>query len=289
MNTSATTLFCEGTQDSLDFKMLNMLLSSGTGRTVLVPAGSKTGIKAFMKGYSAQPRVMSEDTYRAYRDRDYDYMIPEFPCLIRDLKDERILISYRTTIENYLLSPENLFVFAREKEDKKLKSRIKSLEESENIFAEAIADLRHYTAARWAFSTIQRNYRNYFQTGVTWRHESGILPKDLSNSACKNILMEIADEIKVASANIKPRIFEEEYETYLYQFNVDFISDVKKCLIWFNGKDLAKMLYNKLEGNSFFHARKGGFYDFVFTQQLFKVDDFPDLIELREILTNNRK
>lgn len=281
----AITLFCEGVQNSLDFRMLNLLLSSSDiGNVVLIPAGSKTGLKAFVKGYNAQPRVISGDACLIYRDRDYDYVIPESPCLTKDPSDTRMLVSYRTTVENYLLTPENLFDFYNSQGTQK---KVGSLSDARALFEEATGNLSQYTAARWAFSTVRREYPEYFKPGMRWPFENGVLPDNLSKSACKSTLLQLVEDSKNTSARISTDIFEERYEFFSNKFDDSFTRDTDKCLIWFNGKDIAIMIHHILGGNSVFHASKGSFYNHVFSKKLFRADDFPDLIELKKILTNN--
>lgn len=282
----AITLFCEGVQNSLDFRMLNLLLSSSAiGNVVLIPAGSsKTGLKAFIKGYKAQPRVISGDAYMIYRDRDYDFVIPESPCLTKDPSDTRILVSYRTTVENYLLTPENLFDFY---DSRRMQKKVGSLSAARALFEEATGNLSQYTAARWAFSTVRREYPEFFKSGMRWPFENGVLPDNLDKSACKITLLQLVEDSKNASARISTDIFEDRYEFFSNKFDDSFTRDAEKCLIWFNGKDIARMIHHILGGNSVFHPGKGSFYDHVFTKKLFRANDFPDLIELKKILTNN--
>ena len=272
------TLFCEGANSSLDYKILSKL---DPVSTILVPSGGKNGLSAFMNGYGASPRVTSKEFFRAFRDRDFDYD-PGGGLLIRDGK---FLIPCRTMIENYLLHPTTLFDYIQAKGSKKARLRIGHLSDAEELFREAFKNLRFYSAARWAHGSIKRQDKKSFTFNSNWPKDSGDIPKNIGDTDCRIILGGIIGDIREKINQLNLEVFEQNYAEFVAKFNDPFFQNIDLCLIWFNGKDVAKMLYMLLgEPNCFLGGETGDYYDFALNPSRFRVEVFPDLVELRDIL-----
>lgn len=278
--TPVITLFCEGTKDSLDYRVLEKLLNPSLNR--LVPSGGKHGLSAFMEGYNAVSRVTNKDYFRAFRDRDFDYEVPQNPSIIRDGK---FIVAYRTMIENYLLHPRTLFDYIQMSGSPKLRSRVAILSDSEDIFRDAISKLRFYTAARWAHGVTKRQKAQLFSIQSNWPQHSGNLPENIGDTDCRVIMSDILGNIKDKATQLNLHIFEQNYSDFVLKFDGSFLQDFEQCLIWFNGKDLATMLYRLLGGSNFFqNGSRGDYYDFALDPSRFRIEEYADLVELRGIL-----
>lgn len=276
------TLFCEGNRNSLDARVLEKLIGAGQ-QTLLIPVGGKRGMKAFMDGYAAQPRVMNNNYYRAFRDRDFDYRVPDSVELICD---GQFWVSYRTTIENYLLSPQLLWDYLQSKpKSQPTRRMITSLADAEDIFRSAIVKLRFYSAARWAYGLTKIEQKDMFLLPSNWPYNSGEPPENKQDSDCRSILQDIVGSVKQTAQNLDYGAFESHYSKFLTKFDSAFLHNIGNALIWFNGKDLAKTLHEQLGGNNFFHSKKDGYYDFALDH--FSVATFPDLQQLNNILNGS--
>lgn len=280
------TLFCEGIKISLDYKVLSKL--SMSGNVYIEPIGGKTSIHSYIQGFFSGTKITRIEYARAFRDRDFDYSVPESPELIRD---HRLLISYRTTIENYLLHPRTLFdyVHASNKEPN-IRERLADINACEEIFREVCNDLKFYTAARWALGETKRNIPNNFDIKSNWPYNSGALPPTMSDTDCRAMLSEIISKIKVKADRLNFADFEYQYARFIEKFDTpQFTDDISLCLVWFNGKDIASMIHRKLGGNSFFqNGQSNDYYSFALGDDYFlkalNNNEFPDLTQLRDII-----
>lgn len=282
---SVITLFCEGKKTSLDYKILSKLSLSGI--SYIEPIGGKTSFQAYIQGFFSEPKITRIEYARAFRDRDFDYLVPESPGLIRD---HRLLISYRTTIENYLLHPHTLFdyVHASNKEPN-IRERLASIESCEEIFKEACIDLKFYTAARWALGMTKKVAPESFNFKSNWPYHSGELPTTISDTDCRIMLSQIIANIKGNADRLDFSDFEYQYARFVEKFDTQFTDNISLCLIWFNGKDIASMIHRKLGGNSFFqNGQSNDFYSFALRDEYFinalNNNEFPDLTQLRDII-----
>lgn len=111
-------IFYEGDYDRKVIERVIDGLQFGT--PLPIRANSKYGMKSFIEGYLEANRVqaLTSTDVIAFRDRDFDFPVPEQPRLIVPSNadgspDPKIRVSYRTTIENYLLHPAALFEFCQ--------------------------------------------------------------------------------------------------------------------------------------------------------------------------------
>ncbi|MCC6725166.1 MAG: DUF4435 domain-containing protein [Saprospiraceae bacterium] len=282
------TLFCEGEKNGLDERVLHKLHPR---KAEVRPIGGKTAFNSFINGYCSTPLVTSKDYIRVFRDRDFDYVPSQSPTLI---VDKYFFISYRTTIENYLLHPRTIYEYVHASgKEKKIRDLLPSLSESEKIFKETCQELRFYTAARWAHGATKKSAGNRFSFNSDWPYDSGNLPTKFDeDTACRTILSSIIENIRTKATQLDFGEFEKQYAEFVVKFDHDFTNNLHSCLTWFNGKDIAARIHQKIGGNNFFgNGTKGDYYDFALGDEYFvkllNEGEFPDLIQLQGILNGN--
>lgn len=292
-------IFCEGSADSLDMKVLEKVLeglSPDTKTPKIVPAGGKGNLPNFLQGYLSRGGVGSNDINTAigFRDRDFDAPVPIEPQLSSS-RNPRIKLSYRATIENYLLSYDSLFRFIQEDRDKYRMIGINNLDDARNVFEEEARNLKYYTASRHTLGVL----RQAISMDTTWTQGSGELPNALDRADCLQKTIQLVENVKNKAQSltnhaktivgvtetvsmITNAYIEQIYEHFIDRFNDTFIEN-QEYLIWYNGKDIQKAIKNRmpfrLQGFSF---KK--YYQYVLDSEHFNIQNFPDLIELRNIL-----
>jgi len=276
------TIFCEGNSKSLDYRVLEKVYGDTPPRTV--SSGSKNSLSAFMDGYGTSQRVVEKGHFLAFRDRDFDYEVPDTESLI---KDGKFLVSYKTTIENYLLNPRILFEYIWYSGLPSQRRSISTIAQVEEIFRTSANNLRFYTAARWAHGNVKKQNTEVFRPKSDWPYRSGDLPEDVSDSGCRIIMADIIGNIKGKAEQLPFDVFESSYARFVTKFDSTFLSNFDNFICWFNGKDIARAIFSLLPpANSFFrNGEKGDYYDFALER--LGTEDFPlppDLIELRNIL-----
>jgi hypothetical protein len=106
---STKIIFCEGdsdSSDSLDALFLRHLVPGE--KAYIETAGSKSTLRAFIEGYLANYNT-SQPSYIGFRDRDFDFEpTNETPQLFRLSGEKPIWLTYRATIENYLIDTDLL-------------------------------------------------------------------------------------------------------------------------------------------------------------------------------------
>ncbi|GHT38804.1 hypothetical protein AGMMS49965_03210 [Bacteroidia bacterium] len=104
---------------------------------------------------------------------------------------------------------------------------------------------------------------------------SGELPKKLDLNNCKSEAWKLIENAKT-SANWTQEIFQTTLQKYLDKFDDKFFNDLH-FLIYFQGKDFAKALTNKLREFPLKNYYRYAKDDFDYTK-------FKDLVELRKII-----
>lgn len=268
-------IFCEGNRDSWDKEVLEKIIASTQLIDIeVVPVGGKGSLANFREGYVKGNRLVKEDVQSlGFRDRDFDFPVPESPQLIK--AGNNIYASYRTTIENYLLDPRQLFQFIQEKKHlDKLKEDSRSLEGIQTIFQETAFELKYYAAVRCALGEVRKPVR----LDTTWRSRSGDLPDDLSREHCLNEAIQLVQDAAGQASSYTKETIIESFERFLERFDEEFFQN-DSYLIWFNAKDLETRLKQKLFITDFSFK---GYYKYALEQ--FQFEQFPDLMELRNIL-----
>ena len=262
------TVYCEGKKGSHDFDVLEKVIGDIANVTIK-PIGSKHGANAIIE--FVEKGTTTSDFYLFFRDRDFDAPVPSTERLCFDGK--KTYFSYRTTIENYLFDTAIFFNFIEEQNVGTI-YKINSENDVKNIFNETAKELKYYQAVRHALGKIR--FSNSFNT--TWvKDGSGFLPEKLDLDSCKSEGWKLICDI-VSKSNIEwtEQRFQSTLEEFLHFFDDTFFNELK-FLIYFQGKDFAKALTNKLPE---FPLKT--YYKFVKNHFDYKM--FGDLKELREII-----
>ena len=165
-------LLCEGVKKSPDSQILNIVID-GIAGVELIPMGGKFGSGAYLQGFLGS-LSNSNTLYLTFRDRDFDAPVPQNECLSQSPLQAKVYMSYRSTIENYLLLPENILVFC-EKNNILLENG-NEINNIQVLFRKAAQDLKYYQAARWALGDM----RDLVRFNTSWVDGSGSLPTDFN-------------------------------------------------------------------------------------------------------------
>lgn len=264
-------VFVEGDADE---KIVN---SMGFGSALIVRQGpGKKGLKAYMQGYANSSRALRATNYVGFRDRDFDYEVPETAELIIPQNDKgRILVTYRTTIENYLLIPENYQHFLAADQSKKYPTI--TVAEFSDALREAARDIRYFQAARHALGATRKE--NPLET--SWLASSGKLPDSLSRDACEAAAVgQLQQYGEKASSIADQAAFRGRFESFCEKFNDRFFQG-DQYQIWFQGKDLATRFAQNISAAIPNFPWKS-FYKVAIDH--FDYTLFPDLVQLRRHL-----
>lgn len=265
------TVYCEGKKGSHDFDILDKTIGDSA---IIKPIGGKRGANAIIE--FIEKGATTSDFYLFFRDRDFDCPVPLKEKLFFDGK--KTYYSYRTTIENYLFDVSLFFNFMK-KEEITSKYSISKEEDVKTIFIEVAKELKYYQAVRHTLGELR--FSNSFDT--TWIEDgSGHLPDKLDSKYCKTKGWKL---IKNAISESNDKWTESNFNTtldkYLKLFDDPFFEELK-FLIYYQGKDFAKAITNKL---SDFPLKE--YYKFA--KEHFDYKKFTDLIELRSIIENKKK
>jgi hypothetical protein len=266
-------IFCEGESKSHDRRILDTLILDLSIKPRLVTAGSKRGMPAFIDGYFSEQKAVSSAFQIAFRDRDFDFPVPESPSLIATDK-KRVFASYRTTIENYLIAPDIIFKFI---EGKGIKDTgITSVASAKSFLDNIASELSFYMAARHTLGSMREN----MDFGTTWMPKSGVLPESLDKDYCIGKSLELIEPSRYKTNTLTSKVFEDRYSMFLEKFDHTFF-EKGDYLIWFNGKDLMELIRKRLASTAFSEKQ---YFDFA--HHYFEFRNFPDLIELFDKLNS---
>jgi len=264
------TIYCEGKKGSHDFDILGKVI----GDIVRIqPIGGKKGANAIVE--FLEKGVTTSDFYLFFRDRDFDCAVPAKEELYFDGK--KTYYSYRTTIENYLFDTSLFFKFI---ENKKMESKysINNENDVKNIFIEVAKELKYYQAVRHTLGELR--FSNTFNT--TWiKDGSGHLPSKLDLEYCQtNAWALIQDVVSKNDKEWTESNFKSKLDEFLELFNDKFFAELK-FLIYYQGKDFAKALKNKLSDFPLEDYYK-------FAKEHFDYNKFADLVELKKIVEKEK-
>ena len=105
-------VLCEGGKNSFDRQILDTIIADITS-VELNPMGGKFGSGAYLQGFLNSQKELPP--YLTFRDRDFDADVPLTPSLTPSPYQKHVFMSYRATIENYLLTPTAVFEFCKNK------------------------------------------------------------------------------------------------------------------------------------------------------------------------------
>ncbi len=273
-------LYCEGKRGSLDHDVIERVIKD-IPDVEIKPIGGKGGSRAIIEFYENQGvTAATSDFYLMFRDRDFDMPVPLGDEVTHD--GHNIYFSYRTTIENYLFDVDVFYDFICTR-----KISIPGVASSSDIktfFIDCAKEIKDYQAVRHALGAV----REGINLKTTWTTGSGYLPTSLDLVSCKAEAMTLInkEESKVSPWKTD---FESKVASFVGIFDSDFF-DRLDFLIWFQGKDFAKVITTKCPG-----FPMQDYYKYALT----KFGDytspagpgnflFDDLIELRNIIINKR-
>ena len=259
------TIYCEGKRGSHDFDVLEQIVGD---IATIKPIGSKWGANAVVE--FVEKGATKSDFYFFFRDRDFDCPVPKEEKLSFD--GNKTYFSYRTTIENYLFEI-SLFLGFLEQNESKAKYGILTEDDVKNIFIETAKNIKDYQAVRHTLG--QLRFANSF--GTTWTDGSGHLPEKLDIDTCKTEGWKlICSVVSKNNSEWTEHNFQTKLNEYLHLFDDNFFTELQ-FLIYFQGKDFAKALTNKLPNFPLKNYYK-------FAKKHFDYEKFGDLVELRKII-----
>lgn len=280
------TIFCEGKQTSLDYKLLGKIVDGVSGdKCTIISAGSKFTFSIFAQGYFF-PKEVFHQRYIVFRDRDFDIQpTPNIQLLSlgNRLGNRSIALTYRSCIENYLLDTNLIHIYWRAKYAEQKENPTSKWGHGDSPGIETIAawieesarNLQFYQAVRWALGDLLRRSAAREQLKTTWTGGSGRLPISLDLQDCRNQALELVNQFRQAVESVTPENFEESLDSYQQRFiQADFWTQ-KQYLIWFHGKDIQKEMQRQ-QAN---YISLSSFFDWAITQ--LDITQHPDLVELR--------
>ncbi len=250
-------VFCEGPPDpneqaSFDKVLLNRMLHGKPPNTVIVPAGGKHQLRAFIQGRLARENAGGiSANYLAFRDRDFDAEPNAEVSLIQFRSGESIYMSHRAAVENYLLDVSLIHRYW--KENLKIGPSWKhgdspGEEVIRSWMDEAARALTNYQSIRWALARLKPSDR-WPEVRTTWTIGSGSLPSSLDERECLEQAKKLVSDFSTATARVSEANLLERYAEYLVRFSAEQFVIQSDYLVWFHGKDLKKAM-QRLRPNS---------------------------------------
>lgn len=285
------TIFCEGKQNSLDYRLLSRVVENLAGdRPTIVPAGGKFTFSVFAQGYFF-PDETNSQSYIVFRDRDFD-IAPSEDTKLLEMTNRRgrvfALLTHRACIENYLLDAKLIheyweMEYANKQENPSSKwgyENSPGIEVIADWIESSARDLQEYQAVRWALADLLQMSQARTQLRTTWTVGSGKLPASLTLSDCQGEAQRLVTEFVEVVSVVTPDTFEDSLVKYCNQFSeVEFWSR-KDYLIWFHGKDIQKMMQKQKPNFPPLKTNKGNdFFDWAIAQ--LDITAYPDLMDLR--------
>jgi hypothetical protein len=272
-------IYCEGSMGSHDYGILSRLFEELSLVPFITPIGSKKGagyaINADKKTSTVKP-----DFYFLWRDRDFDIDIKRIlkvPVYYELKKENEVtkgtwVYSKRTTIENYLLSPQSIWQYI---ETQKLQSKYKTTGFSDFLskYQACVKQIASYQAVRYAVGELRVPIE--FETSHKGKG-SGFLPESLELAPCVD---EAFSRISIEKEKVKPwtkELLMEKAQAYLGTFTDEFY-EKEEYLIWFQGKDLEatlKLGFPNFEFKSYYKA----------TIKSIDLEQFSDLVAFKTLI-----
>jgi len=183
VNSSVPIVFCEGLKDSLDPVFIHQIIPPG--QVEIRPVGGKLSMRAFIEGYLTD--YNQSQNYIGFRDRDFDVEPPSSPKLIRLEGQKPIFMTYRASIESYLIDASLLhqyWAYHAANSPVWKYGNPPSVIRIETIIENAAEQLADYQAIRWALAKLKPGQR-WPEIRTTWmKGGSGHLPTSLAYDNC---------------------------------------------------------------------------------------------------------
>jgi len=280
------TIFCEGKQSSLDYKLLTKIVDGISGdKPTIIPAGNKFTFSIFAQGYF-HPNEVESQRYIVFRDRDFDVKPTpniELLQLSNRLGNRSIALTHRSCVENYLLNTDLIHTYWAAKYTEKIEYPTSKWAHGDSPGRETIAEwiessarnLQFYQAVRWALADLLSMSAARAQLKTTWTGGSGKLPESLDLQSCQNRALELVHQFREAVDSVTRENFEASLNSYQQHFIQEDFWTQKQYLIWFHGKDLIKEM----------HRQKPNYislYEFLnWAIDRLDITQHPDLMQLR--------
>lgn len=257
----------------------------------IVPSGGKFAFYDFARGYFF-PDPVQNQSYIIFRDRDFD--APPSPDVrLIPGATQRIWMTHRACIENYLLEPELIHAYWQAKYQEKQENPTAKWGHGDSPGIEAISQwiessarsIQSYQAVRWALGDLLRMTGARSQLKTTWTRGSGKLPSSLEIDDCKmSAIQEIIEPFRRQVDAITVSGFEESLDKYLAEFAAPDFWHNKGYMIWFHGKDILKEMHR--QNNRYISI--DDFFEEWFKQEEWvnqlDITRYPDFIELQSKL-----
>ncbi|MDM8548791.1 hypothetical protein QUF72_01885 [Desulfobacterales bacterium HSG2] len=263
-------IYCEGKKGSHDYDILEKVMSGISVHVQIDPIGGIRGAGAII--HYKETEIVKSDFKILFRDRDFDKPIPKDPILEQDNDRKYCYYSYRNTIENYLFDTAVFFSFLKEK-DLCEKYAVHSENDVKDNFIGAADKIKYYQAVRHTMGKMRTDETDF---GTKLTEKSGILPKRLDETFCKDEALSKIEKATLATNSWTEDNFLRFYQDFIDIFNNDFMRNLD-FLIYFQGKDFASSLKLILPD---FPLKT--YYKFAKKQ--FDYHKFPDLVQLRELI-----
>lgn len=242
------TVFCEGKDNSLDYKIIYRIVENLSEKVTIVPSGSKFTFSIFAGGYFSRDKLNNQK-YLVFRDRDFDIRPTKKIKLLQNSRIPKVYLSHRACIENYLLNVKLIHQYWSEKYQEKQENPASKwgYKDSPGILTlsnwikQSASIIKDYQAIRWALADLQFG-ESRMQMKTTWTGGSGKLPKSLDNSDCKQEALSLIANFQKSVKNVNQDRFEESLSYYQKLFSQDKFWEQQQYLIWFHGKDLQKAM-----------------------------------------------
>lgn len=247
-DSSERIIFCEGKPNSLDYALLNRVVESIDGCTI-VPAGSKFTLSIFAEGYFSANKG-KKSKYLIVRDRDFDAKPTSNSQLLKLGKGDQLILTHRACIENYLLDASLIHAYWTQKYQDQQENPSAKWGHGDSIgipkitqwIEDSARNLRDYQAVRWALGDLLSTNAARKQLKTTWTGGSARLPESLELDNCKSQAVALINQFRQAVESITETRFQESLNNYLKQFEQEVFWSQKQYLIWFHGKDIQKQM-----------------------------------------------
>ncbi len=235
-----------------------------------VKTGGVRGQNAFVEGFLNRGGASTSSRSIVFRDRDFDFPIPDKPELrVEEKENKSICTLYRVTAENYLLSPELFKAYFQHL------GKATQIDFAD-IFETSARQIATYSAARHTLAF----FRDNFSFRTSWTPQSGKLPTSLDREFCLKNAWSLVDEKQGKLCPINQTEFQEKYASFFSKFDDNFFRS-QQYFIWFNGKDLETSINQNLPKGSSISME--AYYRFALRQ--FDFRHFPDLVQFHNFLT----
>ena len=279
-------VFCEGKQNSLDYKLLERVLETlPSERTTIVSAGAKFTLAVFAQGFF-YPSEIGTQRYLVFRDRDFDVRPTaniQLLQLSNRLGGRFVFLTHRACVENYLIDPILIDSYWQAKYIEKQQNPISRWGHGNSPGVEVISewikasarDIQDYQAVRWALGDLLQFSANRSQLKTTWTGKSGKLPNSLDLAFCQTQAIQLITNFIQDVSTVTIDRFEDSLASYQQLFAASEFWRDKQYLIWFNGKDIQKAMQRREPR----YIPIESFYNWGISQ--LDINRHPDLIELQ--------